>query len=98
MAVQNIQKADYAAVRLARDPRRQAPAFDGRTFNEFVLDLAQGRRRPSTPRFRRRASSAGLPLAAFYPELKNALLVCVTEVHTKEEIDRLAAALEEVLR
>jgi glycine dehydrogenase subunit 1 len=41
---------------------------------------------------------AGIELAPFYPELPNALLVCVTEVQTKEAIDGLASALEEVLR
>jgi glycine dehydrogenase subunit 1 len=31
------------------------------------------------------------------PELGNAALYCVTEVHTKGDIERLAAALEEVI-
>jgi len=41
---------------------------------------------------------AGLPLEQDYPELRNSALVCVTELRTKGEIDRLAQALKEALR
>ncbi len=44
---------------------------------------------------------AGLPLGRWYPDddtLRDALLVCATEVTTSEEIARFAAALREVLR
>ena len=50
----------------------------------------------STPRCWMRAVLAGLPLARWYPddpELRDALLVCATEVTTDAEIDRFAAAL-----
>jgi glycine dehydrogenase subunit 1 len=43
---------------------------------------------------------AGLPLARWYPddpELRDALLVCATEVTTRDEIARFADALREVL-
>jgi glycine dehydrogenase subunit 1 len=44
---------------------------------------------------------AGLPLANWYPEdpaLRDALLVCATEVTTTDEIGRFASALREVTR
>jgi hypothetical protein len=31
----------------------------------------------------------------FDPEMKNEILVCVTEKHSREDIDRLAKALED---
>jgi glycine dehydrogenase subunit 1 len=37
-------------------------------------------------------------LSAVFPELGQPLLVCVTEVHTRADLDRLAGALEEVVR
>jgi glycine dehydrogenase subunit 1 len=43
---------------------------------------------------------AGLPLARWFPHdaaLRDALLVCATEVSTSDEIERFAAALREVL-
>ena len=52
---------------------------------------------PSTPPCRPRASSAAWRSGSS-PSSGTALLFCVTEVHTKDDIDRLAAALEEVLR
>jgi len=38
----------------------------------------------------------GLSLADVYPELSNCALLCVTESHRKENIDRLVALLKEV--
>jgi glycine dehydrogenase subunit 1 len=43
---------------------------------------------------------AGLPLARWYPEddaLRDALLVCATEVTTQADIERFAAALRDQL-
>jgi glycine dehydrogenase subunit 1 len=96
MAVQNIQKAEYAASRLVRIPGVRR-AFDGRTFNELVLTLPKNAAEVNAA-LRAKGIIGGLPLAPEYPELKDAVLVCVTEMHAKEEIDRLAALLEEVLR
>ena len=36
----------------------------------------------------------GYDLAQDYPHLGHAMLVCVTEMNTKEDIDRLVAALK----
>jgi glycine dehydrogenase subunit 1 len=40
----------------------------------------------------------GFDLAADYPELGSALLVCATETKTAADIDRYSAALAEALR
>jgi glycine dehydrogenase subunit 1 len=40
----------------------------------------------------------GNDVSAEFPELGQSSLYCVTEMHTKDELDRLAATLEEVLR
>jgi glycine dehydrogenase subunit 1 len=39
----------------------------------------------------------GLPLGKYYPELHHHLLVTVTEMNRKEEIDRWAEVLEKAL-
>jgi hypothetical protein len=36
---------------------------------------------------------AGVPLGDWYPELEDALLVCATEIHSAEDVDRLVEAL-----
>jgi glycine dehydrogenase subunit 1 len=40
---------------------------------------------------------AGFPLGRYYPGLENALLVCCTEKHGRDEIDRLARKVEKAL-
>jgi len=44
-----------------------------------------------------RGIAAGYPLGREYPEHENGLLVAITERRTKEQIDRLAEALEEAI-
>jgi len=96
LALQNIQKAAYALERLSRIKgiRRK---FQGGIFNEFVLEFPK-----SLPKIednlRKKGIIPGLSLKEFYPELENCLLVCVTEMHRKEDIDKLAASLEEALK
>lgn len=56
-------------------------------FNEFVVDVPAG--------FEDKARAAGmvpgLDLGRFFPELKGAMLVCVGELTTKDEIDQFVA-------
>jgi glycine dehydrogenase subunit 1 len=40
----------------------------------------------------------GCDLSRQFPELGQSMLVCVTEIHTRDDIDRLAAALGEAVR
>ena len=39
----------------------------------------------------------GKDLSTWFPELGQSALYCVTEVHTKDDLDALVGALEEVL-
>ncbi len=96
IAVQNVQKSAYAAGRLAAI-RGVKLRFSGKTFNEFVLELPRDAA-PVAKALQAKGMLPGLELAPFYPELPKTLLVCITEVQTREGIDQLAAALEEVLR
>jgi glycine dehydrogenase subunit 1 len=96
IASQNIQKAAYAAARLAAVPGVKR-RFSGKTFNEFVLELPKNAAAVAIA-LKAKGILAGIELAPIYPELPHTLLVCVTEVQTKEAIDGLASAFEEVLR
>jgi glycine dehydrogenase subunit 1 len=44
-----------------------------------------------------RGFAAGFPVGRYYPGMERVALVALTEMRTKEEIDRLAAALEAVV-
>ncbi|MCX6573014.1 MAG: aminomethyl-transferring glycine dehydrogenase subunit GcvPA [Candidatus Aminicenantes bacterium] len=95
MAWQNAQKAAYAADRLLAVPGVKK-RFSGPVFNEFVIDLPKPWAAVDAG-LREKGLLGGFGLGSAYPELKNAVLVAVTELRTKDQIDRLARALQEVL-
>lgn len=87
-----LQKSHYAASEIARLPGCALAFPDAPFFKEFVVML------PSNPVQINESLLAqniigGLPLAPFYPDLPNAMLLCVTEQRTKTEIDALVSAL-----
>jgi glycine dehydrogenase subunit 1 len=94
-----VQRARYAAERLNELPGVRAPALSGPFFKEFVVDFSQtGRTVAEINRaLRARGVFGGLDLSHQYPELGQSALLCVTEVHTKGDIDRLTGELTEVL-
>lgn len=87
-----LQKSRYALRRLTEDGRWRA-AFDRPTFKEFVVRATDGRIASHLEAARQQGILAGLPLATWYPELSDGLLVAVTEKRTRQEIDQWAEAL-----
>jgi glycine dehydrogenase subunit 1 len=92
VAMQNAQKAAYAAKRISELDGYSLP-FSAPRFNEFVV-------RGSGPAVERLDSIrtnnsiiGGLPLSKYYQGHDNDFLVCVTETNTREQIDGLVAAL-----
>jgi glycine dehydrogenase subunit 1 len=95
MARLNLQKAHYARSRLVQIPG-VTPLFDRPFFNEFALKLS----RPVgevNRQLLRKGIIGGYDLGRDYPELSGSMLLAVTEVRTKEEIEQLAEALEGLL-
>lgn len=95
LAELNLQKSHYLFDRLSRI-NGVSPAFSSAFFNEFVI------RCPIPPselneRLAAKGILGGVELGRWYPELKDSLLVCVTETKTKEQLDDFAAGVEEVL-
>ncbi|HHY94068.1 MAG TPA: aminomethyl-transferring glycine dehydrogenase subunit GcvPA, partial [Firmicutes bacterium] len=87
-----LQKAHYAHETLS-SLRGYRGAFPAPFFMEFVL------RCPCPPeeivdKASARGILPGVPLGRFYPELKDCLLVAVTEKRSKAQIDALARVLE----
>ena len=90
LGVRNLQMASYARKVLSRvAPLR----FSGSNFNEFVLQLKSDAE-TVVEKLTAKKIFAGIPLGRYYPELKNCLLVCVTEMNKKSQIEQLAAELE----
>jgi glycine dehydrogenase subunit 1 len=86
----NYGAAHDAAARLeAAGIRRR---FGGPFFNEFVIQVPDAE--TCWQRLvEREGVVAGYPLGRWYPELRDTLLVCVTETHDRDQIARLVDAL-----
>jgi len=66
--------------------------FTGKRFDEFVLTLPTNAGAVRDALLEEKIL-AGLPLGPYYAGMENDLLIAVTEVRTKAEIDRFAEAL-----
>lgn len=93
------QRAHYAMRRLDAIPGVSAPVFSGHHFKEFVVSFNDTGRSVAdiNAALRQRSVFGGHDLSREFPELGQCALYCVTEVHGKAEIDRLATTLQEVL-
>jgi glycine dehydrogenase subunit 1 len=91
LAMLNVQRATYAQQQLAAIPGCRL-AFSGPTFNEFVLETPKPACDILTHLIAQRLIP-GLDLGRFYAERSHQLLICVTEMNTREDIDRLCTAL-----
>ncbi len=96
LAQTNLSKAEYAKSALSAvkgvSVKWQAP-----TFNEFVLTLPCDADAVAHKLAFEHKIIAGLPLGNYFPDMKNCLLVCATEMNTREQIDAYANALGRVL-
>ncbi|QNG61250.1 aminomethyl-transferring glycine dehydrogenase subunit GcvPA [Bacillus sp. PAMC26568] len=84
MAMQNIQKANYAKKAFAA--HGVEAAFDGAIFNEFVIKLNKPVKEVNAQLIEK-GIIGGFDLGRVYPEFENHMLVAVTELRTKDEID-----------
>ncbi|KZZ86348.1 aminomethyl-transferring glycine dehydrogenase subunit GcvPA [Bacillus sp. SJS] len=90
MAVQNLQKANYAKNRFKE--AGMDIAFNGPIFNEFAVKLNQPVKEANA-KLIESGIIGGYDLGLTSPGLKNHMLVAVTELRTKEEIDQLVKEL-----
>lgn len=93
-----IQKSQYAAKKLSGIngiKLRFASSF----FKEFVLDFSQTAK--SVSEINKALLSKGIfggkDLSTEFPQLRNCALYCVTEMVSKEDIDKLVGALNDIL-
>lgn len=93
-------RARYAMQLLAEIEGVKAPVFKSVHFKEFTVNLDEAGKtvREVHEGLLQRQVHGGKDITREFPELGETALYCVTEIHSKEEIDRLAQALEEVLR
>ncbi len=94
-----MQKSHYTAKRLSALDGVRAPMFDSAFFKEFVVNFdATGKTvRDINKALLSYGVFGGKDLSAEVPALGQSALYCVTEVTSLANIERLVAALEEVL-
>jgi glycine dehydrogenase subunit 1 len=96
LALMNLSKAEYAKKVASQIPGCKL-FFSAPTFNEFALKIP-GDPEKVLERLKGKKILGGIPLGRFYAEMNHHLLVTVTEMNTREEIDRWAEALERALK
>lgn len=90
LALRNLQMSAYARDEFGSAAKLK---FSSPCFNEFVLELPSDAEE-FTQKMAEKKIFPGIPLGRYYPDMKNCLLVCATEMTRKEEIDQLKSELE----
>jgi glycine dehydrogenase subunit 1 len=95
-----MARARYAMTLVAEIPGVRVPFAGQHHVKEFVVDLTATGRTVAmvSAALRGRGIFFGTDLTREQPWLGQSALVCVTEVHTRADIDRLAAELAEAVR
>ena len=95
-----LQRVAYVTGLLSEIPGVRAPQFSGPVFKEFVVNFDGTSKSVAevNAALRARGVYGGKDLTTEFPELGRSALYCVTEIHRKQDIDRLVASLAEVLR
>ena len=94
-----MQRSRYAAQRLSELPGVKAPALSAPFFKEFVVNFSDTGKPVSeiNQSLLEHEIYGGKDISGEFPGLGQSALYCVTELHTRADIDRLVGALEEVI-
>jgi glycine dehydrogenase subunit 1 len=94
-----IYKANYAMHLLSEINGVKAPLFKSAHFKEFTVNFNDAGLSVEevNKKLLQHQIHGGKDLSKEFPELGETALYCVTEIHSKEEIERLAWALNKIL-
>jgi glycine dehydrogenase subunit 1 len=94
-----MARSHYAMAQITKVKGVEAPVFRSPHFKEFVVNFdGTGKRVAEINKaLLAKGIFGGKDLAQEFPELGSSALYCVTEVHTKGDIDRLVTALKEIV-
>jgi glycine dehydrogenase subunit 1 len=91
VGVQCLQKTAYLRDRMSSIPSIVFP-FNAPVYNEFVVRTPHPAKEILAD-LEHEKILGGVPLSRFYPDHENDFLVAVTELHSREHLDRFASAL-----
>jgi glycine dehydrogenase subunit 1 len=94
-----MSRARYAAVQINKISGVQAPVFQAPHFKEFVVNFDNSGKSVAeiNKALLARGIFGGKDLSRQFPELGQSALTCVTEIHTKADLDRLVETIEEIV-
>jgi len=90
-------RAHYAIRRIAKLPEVRAPFFSSCHFKEFTVNYGETPAEVVHKGLLNRRIHGGKYLGKEFPQLGETALYCVTEMHTKADIDLLVSAISEAL-
>ena len=93
MAEMNMQKARYAKKRFTENGI--SVVYEGSFFNEFVIQLNQDISEVNAALLEK-GILGGFELGKINPSYQGQMLVAVTEIRTKQEIDQLVKELGDI--
>jgi len=92
-----LAKTKYAIERFSAIGTVEAPLFKAPHFKEFTLGLKDRHADDVLRELLKHEICGGKSLAPEFPELGESVLVCVTELHSKQQIDNYVETLDKIL-
>lgn len=92
-----ISKSNYAMKRLNEIEGVESPVFSSFHFKEFTVKFDEKRVRDVHRNLLRHNVLGGKDVSKEFPKLGEIALYCVTEIHSKENIDQLIDAVNHIL-
>ena len=95
-----MQKSQYAIEELTKIEGVKGSKFSNVSFKEFVVDFNDTNKtvKEINEKLLAKGIFGGKDLSEEFPELGQAALYCVTEVHLKEDIDTLVNEIKKIVR
>ncbi|GAH59958.1 unnamed protein product, partial [marine sediment metagenome] len=95
-----LQKTQYAIKKISEIKGLKIPLSRSSHFKEFIVNFNRAGKtvKEINSALLERGIMGGKDISDEFPELGNSALYCVTEIHTKEDIDKLVQALDEILK
>ncbi len=94
-----MQRSQYAIKKISEIEGISAPLLQSPHFKEFVVEFNHSSKTVEEINkcLLKRGIFGGKNISREFPEFGSSALYCVTEIHTKEDIDRLTQGLQECL-
>lgn len=94
-----VRKANYAMHLLSETKGLKTPVFKSAHFKEFTVNFDEAGLKVSevNEKLLKHQIQGGKDISKELPELGETALYCITEIHSTQEIERLAEALREIL-